>query len=134
MVSRSLTPTDVPIVHGSPTSSALRLSLTELPAMFTHVPDASAPTRLSALSDVPAYNYAADFSGVFILLIDVLNKWFQADTNTIARGGSFLTRPPFEIWFCYISRAAGSQPASSSSGFFCRFISSRNVSRTLAPS
>ena len=32
MVSRSLTPTDVPIVHGSPTSSALRLSLTELPA------------------------------------------------------------------------------------------------------
>ena len=64
---RSLTPTDVPIVHGSPPSSALRLSLTDLPAMFTHVPDASAPTRLSALSDVPAIKSAAEFSAAFFI-------------------------------------------------------------------
>jgi len=38
----------------------------ELPAMFTHVPDASAPTRLSALSDVPAIKYAADFQQRFL--------------------------------------------------------------------
>ena len=42
--------------------------------MFTHVPDASAPTRLSALSDVPAYNYAADIQRrfYFALLTKIL--------------------------------------------------------------
>ena len=39
----------------------------ELPAMFTHVPDASAPTRLSALSDVPAIKSAAEFSAAFFI-------------------------------------------------------------------
>jgi hypothetical protein len=35
--------------------------------MFTHVPDASAPTRLSALSDVPAIKSAAEFSAAFFI-------------------------------------------------------------------
>ena len=46
MVLRFPTPTDVPTVPGSPTSSGSRLLSMELPAMCTLVPDASVPTRL----------------------------------------------------------------------------------------
>jgi hypothetical protein len=41
----------------------------ELPAMFTHVPDASAPTRLSAPSNSIAIKYAAEFQQRFLFCV-----------------------------------------------------------------
>jgi len=53
----------------------------ELPAMFTHVPDASAPTRLSAQSNSIAIKYAADFSAAFFICLAMESKHLNADVR-----------------------------------------------------
>ena len=79
LVSRSATPTEDPTVHGSPTSSVSRRSLTVLRAMFTSAQDASARTRLSAQSNYQAAERASHAACSFSMLRRCFpqNRWVR---------------------------------------------------------
>ena len=104
-VLRFPTPTDVPTGPGSPTLSVSRPLSTVLRAMCTLVPDASVPTRWSALFNSPASINATAFAVAF---------WFYLFNNHRPVGGASFTGrhtdPPLHILRdCHASVRTGSQ-------------------------